>query len=62
MNNLNEMEICPLLTGNTVVDENGKVSVGTQPVYCVHEGCMWWLEDKQKCAVAEMALKIGARK
>ena len=27
--------ICPLLTTNTVVDENGKVSVGTQPVFCI---------------------------
>lgn len=42
----------------TVVDENGKVSVGTQPVFCIKEQCSWWLEDKQKCAIAV----LGGRK
>ena len=46
------MEICPLMTGNTVIVEGDKVSIGTQPVYCVHERCAWWNEDKQKCAIA----------
>ena len=32
--------ICPLLTTNTVVGENGQVSVGTQPVICVNETCV----------------------
>lgn len=50
--------ICPLLTTNAVVDENGKVSVGTQPVFCIKEQCSWWLEDKQKCAIAV----LGGRK
>lgn len=44
--------ICPLLTTNTVVDENHKVSIGTQPVFCIKEQCAWWIEDKQKCAMA----------
>lgn len=43
--------ICPLLTTNTVVDENNTVKIGTQPVLCVHEQCAWWIEDKQKCAI-----------
>ena len=49
--------ICPLLTTNTVVEENAKVSIGTQPVICVKEMCAWWLEDKQKCAIAMMGGK-----
>jgi len=49
--------ICPLLTTNTVVGENGQVSIGTQPVICVNTLCAWWLEDKQRCAIAVMATK-----
>lgn len=48
--------ICPLLTTNTVVDENHNVRIGTQPVICVNEQCSWWLEDKQKCAIKFLAL------
>lgn len=44
--------ICPLLTTNTVIDENGTIKIGTQPVFCIQEQCAWWVEDKQKCAVA----------
>lgn len=49
--------ICPLLTTNTVVEENGQVSIGTQPVICVNELCAWWMEDKQRCAIAVLATK-----
>lgn len=45
------MKICPLLTTNTVVDEQGKVQIGTQPVYCLEEQCAWFDENKQKCAI-----------
>ena len=51
--------ICPLLTTNTVVGENGQVSIGTQPVICVNEMCAWWLEDKQKCAIAVLEVSHG---
>lgn len=44
--------ICPLLTTNTVIDENGTIKIGTQPVFCIQEQCAWWVEDKQKCAIA----------
>lgn len=44
--------ICPLLTTNTVVEEGGTVKIGTQPVFCLQEQCAWWVEDKQKCAIA----------
>ena len=44
--------ICPLLTTNTVVEEDGTVKIGTQPVFCLKEQCAWWVEDKQKCAIA----------
>ena len=44
--------ICPLLTTNTVVDEDNNIKIGTQPVYCLQEQCAWWFEDIQKCAVA----------
>lgn len=44
--------ICPLLTTNTVVEESGAVKIGTQPVFCLKEQCAWWVEDKQKCAIA----------
>ena len=50
--------ICPLLTTNTVVDENNTVKIGTQPVLCVHEQYAWWIEDKQKCAITV----IGGKK
>ena len=49
--------ICPLLTTNTVIGEGGKVSIGTRPVICVNQMCAWWLEDKQRCAVAVMGGK-----
>lgn len=38
---MEQNKICPLLTTNTVVDEQ----------------CSWWLEDKQKCAIAVMGGK-----
>lgn len=44
--------ICPLLTTNTVIDEDKKIKICTQPVLCVKEQCSWWVEDKQKCAIA----------
>lgn len=46
-------EICPLLTTNTVVQDD-TVKIGTQPVICIREGCAWWIEDKQKCAIAAL--------
>ena len=49
--------ICPLLTPNTVVGESGQVSIGTQPVICVNGLCAWWLEDKQRCAIAVLGGK-----
>lgn len=48
---MEQNKICPLLTTNTVVDENNTVKIGTQPVFCVTEQCSWWLEDKQAIAV-----------
>lgn len=54
---MEQNKICPLLTTNTVVDENNTVKIGTQPVFCVTEQCSWWLEDKQKCAIAVMGGK-----
>lgn len=48
---MEQNKICPLLTTNTVVDENNTMKIGTQPVFCVTEQCSWWLEDKQKCAI-----------
>ena len=32
--------ICPLLTTNTVVDEDNNIKIGTQPVYCLQEQCL----------------------
>lgn len=51
MQNCKEI-ICPMLTGNTVIEQDGQVHIGTQPVYCLEDGCAWWNEDKQKCAIA----------
>ncbi len=48
---MNEI-ICPLLTTKTVLEEDGTVRIGTQPIFCIKEQCGWWVEDKQKCAVA----------
>lgn len=49
--------ICPLLTTSTVIDEDRKIKIGTQPVFCVEEQCAWWVEDKQKCAIKIMGGK-----
>ena len=32
---MEQNKICPLLTTNTVVDENNTVKIGTQPVFTV---------------------------
>lgn len=50
-------QICPLLTTNTVVEENGTVRIGTQPVFCLKEQCAWWVEDRQKCAIMAAGAK-----
>lgn len=44
-------KICPLLTTNTVVQQD-TIKIGTQPVICLREGCAWWDAERQKCAVA----------
>lgn len=49
--------ICPLLTTNTVVEENNKVNISTQPVFCLKEQCALWVEDKQKCAITAIGGK-----
>ena len=36
--------MCPLLTATT----KGSILV----TVCQHEECAWWIEDKQKCAIA----------
>lgn len=44
---------CPMTFGDPCGDrEEG----------CRRERCAWWLEDKQRCAVAEIGLKVGAKK
>ena len=48
---MNEI-ICPLLTTNTVVEEDGTVKIGTQPVYCSECQCAWGVEGTQKWGVA----------
>ena len=50
---MNEI-ICPILTTNTVIDENSSMKIDTQPVFCIKEQCAWWVEDKQKCAITAM--------
>lgn len=50
-------QICPLLTTNTVVEEDGTVRIGTQPVFCLKEQCAWWVEDRQKCAIMTAGAK-----
>ena len=44
-----EKKICPVLTTNTVVGENGEVRIGTQPVYCLEAMCAWFNEETGKC-------------
>ena len=58
MDSIENKVICPLLTTNTVIDENNTIKIGTQPVFCVEERCAWWLEDKQKCSIKV----LGGRK
>lgn len=50
--------ICPLLTTNTVVSEDCKVKIGTQPVFCVKEQCAWWNENKQNCTILVLSTKL----
>lgn len=49
--------ICPLLTTNTVIEEDRKIKIGTQPVFCLKDQCAWWVEDKQKCSITAMGAK-----
>ena len=51
---MNEI-ICPLLTTNTVVDEDNKVKIGTQPVYCLEKQCAWWHYYTNQCAILTLA-------
>lgn len=44
--------ICPLFTTNTMIDENSAIKIDTQRIFCIEEQCAWWIEDKQKCAIA----------
>lgn len=44
--------ICPLFTTNTMIDENSAIKIDTQRIFCIEEQCAWWVEDKQKCAIA----------
>lgn len=37
---------------NTVVKEDGTVRISTPLVFCIEGQSAWWVEDKQKCAVA----------
>lgn len=54
--------IYPLLTTNTVVDENQKIKIGTQPVYCVGERCAWFAEGKQACAIKALITTLGGKR
>lgn len=53
--------ICPLLTTNTVVDEDRKIKIGTQPVFCVENQCAWWVEGKQQCVIRTL-IHAGGKK
>lgn len=48
---MNDEKSCPLF-----VMTNALCSYKT-PYMCVKEKCSWWLEDKQKCAIAVMGDK-----
>lgn len=48
---------CPLLM-KTVIDKRSSQTTGTIiNIFCIKENCSWWLEDKQKCAIAVMGGK-----
>lgn len=59
------MNICPILTTNTVVSENGEVRIGTQPVYCLEKECAWYKHGKcedcrnEEVSEPEMEFKVG---
>lgn len=48
---MNDEKLCPLF-----VMTNALCSCEA-PYMCVKEKCSWWLEDKQKCAIAVMGGK-----
>lgn len=50
MDDKNE-KLCPVLTLNTFVGTSDAIR-------CSKEKCAWWIEDKQKCAIAV----IGGKK
>lgn len=41
--------VCPLMSARDPRLANG---LGKMVVHCQHEACAWWIEDKQKCAIA----------
>ena len=51
--NTNNKPICPLLTTIAMG--------GTIATACQQEKCAWWIEDKQKCAIAVGGINGGKR-
>ena len=46
--------ICPLLTTTNVSYDFNTCRVSTPTIPCLKKECAWWIEDKQKCAIASM--------
>lgn len=46
-----EKMICPLMSARDPRLANG---LGHPIINCQKEDCAWWVEDKQKCAIAVM--------
>ncbi len=44
-------KVCPILTVNTVIERN-TVTIRTQPVICLEDGCALWDAERHKCAIA----------
>lgn len=50
--------ICPIFTNKIIKEENRTTkTVKIAPLSCVHEQCAWWIDAKQKCAIAVMGGK-----
>lgn len=50
---MGDKPICPLLTASALA--------GVTAISCQREKCAWWVEDKQKCAIAIGGERNGKR-
>ena len=48
MGEMTQEKICPLSFANNEAD-----------VICIYERCAWWIPDKKRCAIVELAEQLA---